>query len=425
MSADEAMNYCQTVHDLRQCPVAVGSPQTQTQRDQVTRIIGIAEAQEKQFRSLKAMAGQSKTESSPNRFTFEGITEGENADNQETGMGTDGASLRETNQPRSESVDSNSSAPSHPVKKSSSREDDEESATGSTPDQQPQKYQAIEPNRGPKVVKKSLSSVGEASPPKRQNDFPPISSAAAAAATMSSGVDDRDTVTPNIDQGAAVADPHLDPADKSGNELRVSSSTTTADCSESSCSVPDQTSSSSWFFKGSQGQATSSAPPAQPKPPKENQSSSSWKGSLKGLRKWSTGKFKTPPSSPSGSGPAPDSPMGSDGIATGSPIDSSASAGINDTAIGPPGFGTAKSSSFHGNSGVDDQDSDNRVRVPELVKSQSEKDKAPTPTRQGRKWSLPNPLKKNVVGGQSANSPSSPAVGPTVISAKGMEFTPR
>ena len=33
------MSRCQLVHDLRKCPVVVGSPQTQTQRDQVTRII--------------------------------------------------------------------------------------------------------------------------------------------------------------------------------------------------------------------------------------------------------------------------------------------------------------------------------------------------------------------------------------------------
>lgn len=39
MSDREAMHYCQTVHDLRQCPVVVGSPQTQTQRDQVSRVI--------------------------------------------------------------------------------------------------------------------------------------------------------------------------------------------------------------------------------------------------------------------------------------------------------------------------------------------------------------------------------------------------
>lgn len=39
MTAVEAMAYCQLVHDLRQCPVVVGSPQTQSQRDQVTRII--------------------------------------------------------------------------------------------------------------------------------------------------------------------------------------------------------------------------------------------------------------------------------------------------------------------------------------------------------------------------------------------------
>ena len=35
----EAMARCQLVHDLRQCPVVVGSPQTQTQRDQVARVI--------------------------------------------------------------------------------------------------------------------------------------------------------------------------------------------------------------------------------------------------------------------------------------------------------------------------------------------------------------------------------------------------
>lgn len=33
------MRRCQIVHDLRKCPVDVGSPQTQTQRDQVTRIV--------------------------------------------------------------------------------------------------------------------------------------------------------------------------------------------------------------------------------------------------------------------------------------------------------------------------------------------------------------------------------------------------
>ena len=32
----EAFKRCQAVHDLRHCPVEVGSPQTQTQRDQVS-----------------------------------------------------------------------------------------------------------------------------------------------------------------------------------------------------------------------------------------------------------------------------------------------------------------------------------------------------------------------------------------------------
>eukprot|EP01041_Mallomonas_annulata_P007878 gene7878-16121_t len=39
LSADQSMAFCQLAHDLRQCPVVVGSPQTQTQRDQVTRVI--------------------------------------------------------------------------------------------------------------------------------------------------------------------------------------------------------------------------------------------------------------------------------------------------------------------------------------------------------------------------------------------------
>ena len=36
---EQAMFYCQTVHDLRKCPVEVGSPQTETQRQQVRRVI--------------------------------------------------------------------------------------------------------------------------------------------------------------------------------------------------------------------------------------------------------------------------------------------------------------------------------------------------------------------------------------------------
>ena len=39
LDPQESMARCQLVHDLRQCPVVVGSPQTQTQRDQVTRVI--------------------------------------------------------------------------------------------------------------------------------------------------------------------------------------------------------------------------------------------------------------------------------------------------------------------------------------------------------------------------------------------------
>ena len=39
MNAVSAMAYCQKVHDIRQCPVVVGSPQTEAQREQVVRVI--------------------------------------------------------------------------------------------------------------------------------------------------------------------------------------------------------------------------------------------------------------------------------------------------------------------------------------------------------------------------------------------------
>lgn len=39
LDAREAMQRCQKVHDMRQYPVEVGSPQTQSQRDQVARVI--------------------------------------------------------------------------------------------------------------------------------------------------------------------------------------------------------------------------------------------------------------------------------------------------------------------------------------------------------------------------------------------------
>lgn len=45
MSAAQAFAYCQAVHDLRTCPVEVGSPQTQTQRLQVVRVIDFLIAQ--------------------------------------------------------------------------------------------------------------------------------------------------------------------------------------------------------------------------------------------------------------------------------------------------------------------------------------------------------------------------------------------
>jgi hypothetical protein len=61
------MSYCQKVHDLRQCPVVVGSPQTQTQRDQVVRIISVAQSQASLVTSQRILK---KKRVQANKFTF-------------------------------------------------------------------------------------------------------------------------------------------------------------------------------------------------------------------------------------------------------------------------------------------------------------------------------------------------------------------
>ena len=74
------MNYCQKVHDLRQCPVVVGSPQTQTQRDQVTRIISIAQGQalraqqqlqQQQQKQQQKQQLEQYPKFTPTKFTFD------------------------------------------------------------------------------------------------------------------------------------------------------------------------------------------------------------------------------------------------------------------------------------------------------------------------------------------------------------------
>ena len=47
LNALDAMARCQFVHDLRRVPIVVGSPQTQTQRDQVCRVVASSLASDK------------------------------------------------------------------------------------------------------------------------------------------------------------------------------------------------------------------------------------------------------------------------------------------------------------------------------------------------------------------------------------------
>lgn len=67
MSAMECMRRCQAVHDLRRCPVEVGSPQTKTQRDQVTRIINRLIAQSAPATIINKTGGSVKAVMTPSR----------------------------------------------------------------------------------------------------------------------------------------------------------------------------------------------------------------------------------------------------------------------------------------------------------------------------------------------------------------------
>jgi hypothetical protein len=63
LDVEECLRYCQFVHDLRQVPIDVGSPQTKTQRDQVVRIVEgiVREKREKQM--LEDMVGSNSVNS--------------------------------------------------------------------------------------------------------------------------------------------------------------------------------------------------------------------------------------------------------------------------------------------------------------------------------------------------------------------------
>lgn len=71
LNANEAMLRCQAVHDLRECPVEVGSPQTQAQRDQVTRIINFLIKQSKPKLSFLASVLSTSDKSSKSKIIHE------------------------------------------------------------------------------------------------------------------------------------------------------------------------------------------------------------------------------------------------------------------------------------------------------------------------------------------------------------------
>mmetsp|Transcript_14351 Transcript_14351/g.21503 ORF Transcript_14351/g.21503 Transcript_14351/m.21503 type:complete len:590 (-) Transcript_14351:312-2081(-) len=267
MDAHAAMAYCQKVHDLRQCPVAVGSPQTQSQRDQVIRIIRIAENQESRFR--KQQAGK---ESSKSKFTFAGVLEEEG--------GAEEASKK----------------------------------TSAAVDEQPQKYRLVErsangtPTNGANTTSENKSksstptSVSEPTRGTLVGMLPP---------SEKNGSDKEGRVTPPL-LTDATCNPSLEPATKSAqkpspaavstptgskkndrkgrNKKDISVITNTSPTGTPTTTPTPSPSSSSWFWGSRDKDATTA-----PKPPKEKTGSGiSLKGSLKGLRKWSSGKLSIP-----------------------------------------------------------------------------------------------------------------------------------
>lgn len=54
LSATEAMQRCQFVHDLRRVPMEVQSPQKPSQRNQVRRIVGALEEIDHELRNLES-----------------------------------------------------------------------------------------------------------------------------------------------------------------------------------------------------------------------------------------------------------------------------------------------------------------------------------------------------------------------------------
>ena len=87
----ECMRRCQFVHDLRRVPIDVGSPQTQTQRDQVIRIVGELERERSEREEKRERGGEMVVVNGVN-----GAKDGKAAKEGATEMRVAGMQIKET-----------------------------------------------------------------------------------------------------------------------------------------------------------------------------------------------------------------------------------------------------------------------------------------------------------------------------------------
>lgn len=129
----ECMRRCQAVHDLRRCPVDVGSPQTKTQRDQVTRIINrlIAQSAPATITNKTAVGmGGSVKALTPNRskLALSAHHSRNNSNGSMTSIGSAGSRTGTSNS----SSSNNNNASSNRLVKSSSKSQFSPSSSSST-----------------------------------------------------------------------------------------------------------------------------------------------------------------------------------------------------------------------------------------------------------------------------------------------------
>lgn len=259
LSAEESMAYCQRTHDLRQCPVVVGSPQTQSQCAQVCRIVESMERQEHRYR----LAKQHKNRE-PCYFRFDETTGEEEVEEEVSQTPNDKEEELLCKRMAGKSFDAveqdgvynmitshtSTTADKSPLSPSTSPSDSHETASPSGQSSSGNKGKTSQPPLKFRLVEKDANSTRNAYTQRVLGQMPKPSPSPPKLPT-------RGTTTTATDSLPSVPPCGLE-ASKEGGKSEV--------------------------------KVEESVPSEKPQPPKEHpRSSSHWKGSLRGLRTHSSG----------------------------------------------------------------------------------------------------------------------------------------